>query len=334
MRKLTLFFLTAALLFLFAACGSQPVAASVTPSQTPAAADDVEQPAGPPIGISLAGDSGFYEQLTADFNAACAALGYDVSIVSADSSEKQQSDIESFLAAGVSVVVIDPVDVDALESVLAECETEGVPVINIIDSINGAVSTLISPDYTEIGKSAGERAAAKLAETGGTCLELKTDYDSFTMQLMSDGFANAINQNDKITLAAEEYCGDDEETAYQAVKKELETGSVNFIFAQSAELAHGAIRAIGESGKTVSLVVYGGDQAIMDAVTSGIVDTAMFLDTAQIAQLAIADADGFIKNTAYTPAQFRQLNIYTATADNAAQVYAAGSPYAKAPAQQ
>ncbi len=333
MRKLTLFFLTAAVLFSFAACGTQPVAVSVTPTQTPAAVDDVEQPAGPPIGISLAGQGGFYEQLTADFSAACASFGYEVSIVSADSSEQQQRDIESFLSGGASVIIIDPVDVDALESVLAECETEGVPVINIMDSINGVVSTLICPDYSEIGKSAGERAVALYGEAGGTCLELRTNVDSFIMQLMSDGFLSAVKESDKVTLAAEDYCGNDEEKAYESVKKELGAGSVSFIFAQSAELARGAIRAIEESGKTVSLVVFGGDQTIMEAVSSGTVDTALFLSTAQIAQLVIADADGFIKNPAYMPSQYRKLDVYTATADNAAEVYAAGNQYAKAPAQ-
>ncbi len=333
MRKLALLFFTAAILFALAACGTQPAAASVTPTATTAQADDTEQPAGPPIGISLAGEGGFYEQLTADLSAACASLGHEVSIVSADSSDKQVSDIESFLNAGASVIVIDPVDVDALEAVLAECETEGVPVINIIDPVNGAVSTLISPDYIEIGNSAGERAVALYGESGGTCLELKTGYDSFVMQLMSDGFLSAISQDENVTLAAEEYCGNDEDKAYESVKAELAAGSVNFVFAQSAELAHGAIRALAESGKTASLAVYGGDQTIMEAVSSGKVDTALFLSTAQIAQLAIADADGFIKNVAYVPAQYRQLNVYTATADTVAEVYTAGSPYAKAPAQ-
>lgn len=333
MRKLALFVLTAAVLFSFSACGSQPVAVSVTPSQTPAAVDDVEQPAGPPIGISLAGEGGFYEQLTADFSAACTSMGYEVSIVSAGSSEQQQRDIESFLSGGASAIVIDPVDADALETVLAECETEGVPVINIMDSINGAVSTLISPDYSEIGKIAGERAMTLYGEAGGACLELKTDVDSFIMQLMSDGFLNAIKDSEKVTLAAEDFCGNDEEKAYESVKKALGAGSVSFIFAQSAELARGAIRAIEESGKTVSLVVFGGDQTIMEAVSSGTVDTALFLNTAQIAQLAIADADGFIKNPAHVPAQYQKLDVYTAAADNASEVYAAGSPYAKAPAQ-
>lgn len=335
MRKLMLFVMITALLTALAACGAQPAAADtgVSPSVTPSAVDEVEMPSMPQIGVSLAGEGAFYEQLTADIEAACATLGYEANIVAADSGDKQKSDILSMLSAGAAVIVIDPADVDALESALSECGNDGVPVINIIDSINGLVSTLITPDYIEIGKSAGQRAVSVLGETGGKCLELKTDYDSFTMQLMSDGFKSAIGQDDAVTLAMENYCGSDEETAYECVKTQLGLDSVDFIFAQSAVLASGALRAIEESGKTVSLVAYGGDQDIMEAVSSGAVDTALFIDTAQIAQKAVADADGFIKNSAYAPAQYQQLDVYAVTADNAAEYYTAGSAYAKAPAQ-
>ena len=332
MRKQALLLFTAIMIVSFTACAA-PAAVSVTPSATPVAVDDIEQPKGPQIGVSLAGEGGFYEQLSAEISAACASYGYEVSVVSADTGDKQKADIQAFLSAGVSVMVIDPVDVDVLETALAECDTDGVPVINIIDSINGMVSTLISPDYIEVGKAAGARAMALYGETGGACLELKTDYDSFIMQLKSDGFRTALGKDGKVTVAAEKYCGTDEEMAYESVKAELGLGNVSFIFAHSATLAHGAIRAIGESGKDVSLVVYGADQEIMDALSSGVVDMALFIDPAQTAKLAITDADGFIKNSDYVPAQYQPLTVYAVTAENVAQYYTADNAYAKAPAQ-
>jgi erythritol transport system substrate-binding protein len=329
------FVLITALLMAMAACGADPASTDISapPSVMPSDVDEVEMPSQPQIGFSLAGEGVFYDQLTADIQAACVPLNYEANVVVADSGDKQKSDISSMLSAGAAVIVIDPVDVDALETVLAECETDGVPVINIIDSINGLVSTLISPDYIEIGKSAGQRAVSLYGEQQGKCLELKTDYDSFIMQLMSDGFHSAISEDSDVTLTAEKYCGLDEEKAYQAVKNDLQLNDTNFIFAQSSELARGAMRAIEESGKEVSLVVYGGDMDIIEAVSSGKVNMAMFIDTAQIAQKAVADADSFIKNESYAPAQYQQLDIHTVTADNAADYLSAQSLYAKAPAQ-
>lgn len=329
MRKLTLYFVTAAMLLTLAACAPPAAAtAGADPSPTANMQDDVVQ-ARIQIGVSLAGSDGFHQQLAADFNAACASLGYDANVVPADSGAQQASDIQSFLGAGATVIIVDPVDVDALEAALAECESEGVPVINIIDSVNGVVSTLITPDYAGIGKRAGERAVALYGETGGACLELKTDYDSFVMQLISDGFLNALGGDEDVTLAAEEYCGGDEEAAYEAVKKHI--GDVSFIFAYSDALANGAARAITESGRTVSLVVFGGGQTVMEALSSGAVDTALFLDTSEIANRAVTDADGFLKDAAYVPAQYQQLEVYAATAENVGACYT-NSLYAKPPA--
>lgn len=335
MRKLTLFGLILSLLIVFGACGAQTATADISapPSATPSGVDEVELPSQPQIGVSLAGEGAFYEQLTADFEAACTALNYEANIVAADSADKQKSDIMAMLSAGASVIVIDPVDVDALESELAECETDGVPVINIINSINGLVSTLVSPDYIEIGKSAGQRAVSLYGESQGKCLELKTGYDSFIMQMMSDGFNTAIGEDSDVTLITEKYCGNDEEKAYQAVKNDLWLNDANFIYAQSAALARGAMRAVQESGKDVSLVVYGGAHDIMEAVSSGAVNMTMFIDTAQIAQKALAEADSFIKDSNYQPAQYLQLEVFSVTADNVADYYQSGSLYAKAAAQ-
>ncbi len=335
MRKLTLFVLILAMLIGVGACGANPATADISapPSATPSDIDEVEMPSQTQIGFSLAGEGAFYDQLAKDIEAACAALDYKANIVAADSGDKQISDISSMLSVGAAVIVIDPVEVDALETVLAECETDGVPVINIIDSINGLVSTLISPDYIEIGKSAGQRAVSLYKEQQGKCLELKTDYDSFIMQLMSDGFSSAIGEDADVTLTAEKYCGYDEEQAYQAVKNDLSNNDTNFIFAQSAELARGAMRAIEESGKEVSLVVFGGDMDIIEAVSGGKVDMALFLDTAQIVQKTVADADSFIKNESHAPAQYQKLDVFTVTADNAAEYISADSLYAKAPVQ-
>ncbi len=335
MKRLIIAAAMALLLIIFSACGAQPATApTATPStaETGSPEDDVEM-SQPQIGFSLKNGTAFSDQLMADMEAACAALGYESHVLAADSAEQQKKDISSLLSSNVSVIVVEPVDVDALESELAECESDGVPVINIVDSINGYVSTLISPDYISIGKSAGERAVALYGEQGGKCLELKTDYDSFIMQLMSDGFISEIGKDSDISLTTEKYCGFDEETAYQAVKKDLSLNGTNFIFAQSAELARGAMRAIEESGKTVTLVVYGGDMDLISAVAAGKIDTAMFIDTAQITQKAVSDADNFIKNAAYVPAQYQQLDIYTVNADNAAEYTAEGALYAKVPAQ-
>ena len=140
MKKSGIISIAVALALLLSACGAAGPAqsAAATPAPTLSAvseeSDDVELNL-IQIGFSLQGEGAFHDQLAADIEAGCTALGYTYSLLTADSAERQITDITSFLSQGVSAIVIEPVDVDALESVLADCETDGVPVINIIDSI-------------------------------------------------------------------------------------------------------------------------------------------------------------------------------------------------------
>ncbi len=324
MKKLGLIMLFALLIMTFYGCGSNDPVASPTPAATqPANVDDggdaVQQVI--QMGFSIAGEGAFYDQLKKDIEAACAAKGYTFTLLSSPTASQQVSDISELLASGISVLVVGPADVDVLETVLAECETEGVPVINLIDPINGRVSTLVSPDYSLVGQHAAERAIHLFGETGANCLVLKTDYDSFIMQLLSDGFAKKLAENEKLSLVSEQYCGDDGEQAYELAKTELQSTekAIGFIFAQNAVLAHGALQAIEETGSAAKLVAFAGDMDLVAAVASGQMDAAISIGPEEAANTAVENAGKLLNDPAFVPPPFLQLDVDVITVDNAAE---------------
>ena len=329
MRRLGLLMFALVLALAFSACGGSSVS-QTGPSPSATQTANINQVDDQPeevvqMGFSIAGEGAFFDQLETDIEEACAAKGYSFSLMRPKTALEQVNDITEMLASGISVLVIGPADVDALETALAECESDGVPVINIIDSINGKVSTLVSPDYTQVGAAAAERANSLFGETGVQCLELKSNYDSFVMQLLSDGFAGKLTEDSKVTLASEQYCGDDEEQAYQAAKTELQSGDKNigFIFVQSSPLARGALRAIEETGSAAKLVAFTGDMDIISAVASGSMDAAIFMGPKQLAGVAVDNAGQYLSNPSFIPESFIQLNLDVVTADNAAEYYSA-----------
>lgn len=326
MKKHLFILMILTVLMLFGACN--PAEEVEPPSELGEEDDDIGY-SRVKIGLSLSGTGAFYDQFKEDILKACDPLDYEADIVIADSGAKQQRDIDAMVAAGASVIVIDPVDVDVLESVLADCEIAEVPVVNIIDSINGIVSTLITPDYSVIGEKAGQRAISAFDDGGGLCLELKSDYDSFIMQLKSDGFEQSLSGNKNVTVAADAFCGDDEEKAYQAAKEQIAQNGINFIFAHNAALARGALRAIEESGKTVRLVMCGGEMDMLQSVQSGKMDAAIFFGPKELADIVVGVADGFIKSTAYEPGLYMELKVDVATAENVAEYLSADLQYAQ-----
>ncbi len=311
------------------ACGDVATQGSANTASSPSVSVSGAEIPKIDIGFSLAGEDALSRQLAAGIQSECASLSYAAKILTAATAEQQQKDIREMLKAKASVIVIDPVDVDELEMVLAECETGSVRVINLIDPINGRVDTLISPNFSKVGESAGQCAAEALAGSGGGCMLLNTEYDSLTMQLMTDGFKAAINGQSNISVVSEQYCGSDEELAYSTVKAELAAKEISFIFAQSSALARGAIRAIGESGKDVKLVAFGGDMDIINAVSTGKAYACIFFGPGALAKQAVSNADNMIKSGTYVPQQYIELSIVTAKQAEASGYYKEGAEYAE-----
>lgn len=307
------------LMLVMAGCGAQtntdttPIPTFAAPAPTPKTAD---------IGFCLAGSDDFTAQLKQDIETECAARDYQVEIITSVTASGQQEDILSLLAMDVSVIVIEPVDVDALEAALAECGTRDVRVINIVDMINGEVSMLISPDYKKAGRAAAE--AANGLSAGGTCLMLGTSMDSFVSQLLSDGFAGDLASGITVTGT---YCGDDTQTACDAVKEALQQNA-GLIFAQSAALGKGAVQAMDDTGSDVPLIVFGGDMETIESVATGDIDAAVFFGPAETAKQAVYYADEMMKNSAFAAPQYVELTAEAVDADNVSD-YQTDAPHAQ-----
>lgn len=302
-------------------CGAQEqagaVSSAVTSAATPTEAAAVD------IGFCLAGSDAFDTQLKLDIQSECGSLEYKTEILSADTPEQQKEDIATLLAMGVSVIVIDPVDVDALETSLAECETQDVRVIDIVDAINGTTNMLISPNYKEAGETAAGYANDLLGT--GKCLELKISYDSFVMQMISDGFSEGLDSDIAI---AEAYCSADQQAACDAAKEALLAGDTGLIFAQSAVLAQGALQAIEQTGVDVPLVVIDGSMDTVSGVAAGDIDAAVFFGPGELAHQAVYYADQMMKDSTFEAPQYVELTVEAVDADNVSQ-YQTDSVYAQ-----
>lgn len=329
MRKTIVMVLILALLFAFGACEAQNIEPKETQLEE---SDDDMLDMRIKIGFSFPGDDAFYQQLQADIEQLCARLDYAPVIRTSATSAQQQTDIMTLLNENVAVMVIDPVDVDALETVLAECEIMEVPVVNVRDMINGIVSTLISPDYMSAGEMAAQRARALFSDTDGKCMVLKYSYDSFIMQLLTDGFSRSVDGNNRLTLVSEVFSLD-EQTAYDETKDKIRQLDVNFVFAQNPDLARGAMRAIDESGSDVKLVVFSGEMELVKLVQSGKIDAAIFFGSMELARYAVGVADEYIKSVTYEPAPYIELSLNVVTADNSVD-FVSGGTYAQAKEQQ
>lgn len=316
MKKSTFFLIILAALALLSACETD---AENGPEGIDDPVDIVVDDPPIQIGFSLAGEGDFYKQLTIDIEQLCERLNYTAGIMTAASAEQQQRDIRSMISKGAQIIVIDPVNGDMLESVLAECESDDVHVVSILREINGIYSTLISVDYKYIGEQAAKHASTLFAqqEEGGRCLILRSDYNSCASQLLSDGFIDVADDDPKLTLVSETLGGGEEE-AYKITNDIIDGEGVNFIFAQNAEFARGALRAAYNRAKKIYIVVYGGEMDLIKSVASGGIEMALFGGTKELAEYSMGVANEFINSATYEPVPYMGLTVNIATSENAA----------------
>lgn len=100
--------------------------------------------------------------------AAADEAGYDIVVTDAqDDASTQLSDIEDLLQQNVDVLLVNPVDSEAVATAIESANEQDVPVITVDRSAaGGEVATHIASDNVSGGEMAGEFIAEQLEESG------------------------------------------------------------------------------------------------------------------------------------------------------------------------
>jgi ribose transport system substrate-binding protein len=161
------------------------------------------------IGMSQANRGEPWRQAMNDQIAAAAAEHPELEVVFADAAQdnaQQVADVENFLQQGIDLLIISPNEAAPLTDVVAAACAENVPVIVLDRKVLGDQFTMwIGADNTEIGRRAGERAAAWCEEQGHdpcNVLEIRGLEGSTPAQERGDGFREGIAGNPAVTIIA------------------------------------------------------------------------------------------------------------------------------------
>ena len=161
------------------------------------------------IGMSQANRGEPWRQAMNDQIEAAAAEHENLEVVFADAAQdnaKQVADVENFLQQGIDLLIISPNEAAPLTDVVAAACAEDVPVIVLDRKVNGDQFTMwIGADNVEIGRAAGERAAAWCEEQGHdpcNVLEIRGLEGSTPAQERGDGFREGIASNPAVTIIA------------------------------------------------------------------------------------------------------------------------------------
>lgn len=196
-------------------------------------------------------------------------LGLDFIVLDAqDSPEKQYSQIMDLITRNVDVLIVNPVDSDAVVSAVLEANAAGIPVITVTRPSNGgAVEQHLDIDNKEAGMLAGEALAAALNGEGKVAI-LEGIPGAPSAADRQAGFLEVVEQYPGIEVVTSLTANYSREEGSN-VSEDILQGNpeLDAIYAHNDEMALGALRAADAAGRLEEIKIFGID-AVDDALNA------------------------------------------------------------------
>ncbi len=218
------------------------------------------------LGVSVSTQSNpFYQQLAQGTVDEAAALGFQASALSADDQlEKQISDVEDLIAAGVNALLINATQ-DGAIGVVEQAASAGIPVITMQRGLpSSLVTSHIGTNNVLIGKLAAEWLVNRLDGTGNIVV-LEGIPGAASSEDRKTGSTPVFEAATGIEIVSQQTAEYDRATALTVMENILQaTPDINAVFCYNDEMAMGALAALEAAGRTD--VVVTGIDALPDAV--------------------------------------------------------------------
>lgn len=261
MRKITrkwLSLATVAVLTLgvLAGCGTAPSTPSSAASSSSTPAKQIK------VGFSLSTlNNPYFVTVKQGAEAEAKALGYNLTVSDAQNeSSKQASDIENLISQKMDMIIVNPVDGQAVVPAIQEANKANIPVITWNRKANGGtVAAHISFDEIKTGTMQGEELA-KVLNGKGKVAELQGTTGTDVAADRSKGFVDTVKKYPGIEIVAQLSAKFDRATGMKVMEDILQAHpDINAVFAANDEMALGAISAIEAAGKSSQIKVFGVD---------------------------------------------------------------------------
>ncbi|MFP3356051.1 ribose ABC transporter substrate-binding protein RbsB [Planococcus citreus] len=285
MKKMLLMFVLLAMMVLAACSMEAPGSDSEETTGGEEASGDYT------IGFSISTlNNPFFVTLSEGAEAKASELGATLSVVDAqDDASKQASDVEDLIQQGVDMILINPVDSEAVASAVASANNADIPVITVDRSAeNGEVVSHIASDNVAGGEMAAEHLLSLVGE-GAKVAELEGVPGSSAARERGEGFNNIAA--DSLDVVAKQTANFNRAEGLSVMENILQANpDVTGVFAHNDEMALGALEAIEASGKDVTVVGFDATNDAVAAVEEGRLAGTIAQKPEMIGEMAVETA--------------------------------------------
>ena len=260
-----------------------------------AAAESVEIVGNGSIGLAVSTQNNpFFVTLVEGAQGAADQLGVELQVTDAgDDAAKQTTDIETLVASGISVLVVNPVDSDAVAGAVQAAISKGVRVISVDRAVNGVeVDCQIASDNVAGATMATQYIVDTLGE-GAVVAELQGITGASAAIDRSAGFHQIADA--KLNVVASQTANFDRALGMSVMENMLQgNGDIQAVFAANDEMALGALEAISGAGKDILVVGFDATDDAVEAVKAGRMGGTIAQQPALLGATAVENAVSLI----------------------------------------
>ena len=236
----------------------------------------------------------FFVTLVEGAKSAASKLGVELQVTDAgDDAAKQTTDIETLVASGISVLIVNPVDSDAVAGAVQSAIAAGVKVISVDRAVNGVeVDCQIASDNVAGAAMATQYIVDTLGE-GAVVAELQGITGASAAIDRSAGFHQIADA--KLNVVASQTANFDRALGMSVMENMLQgNGDIQAVFAANDEMALGALEAISGAGKDILVVGFDATDDAVEAVKAGRMGGTIAQQPALLGATAVENAVSLI----------------------------------------
>ena len=243
------------------------------------------------IGLAVSTQNNpFFVTLVSGAKKAAEAQNCDLVVVDAgDDVVKQTSDIEDLISKKIKVLIVNPVDSEAIAPAVSDAKKAGIPVIAVDRAVIGeSVTCQIASDNVAGAKMAGEYLLALVGENAEVAELQGVNGASATID-RGKGFHQAVDG--KLNVVASLTANFNRVEGLSVAENILQGNpELKGIFAHNDEMALGALEAATASGKQIVIVGFDATDDALAAVKDGTLAATVAQQPEQMGKVAVETA--------------------------------------------
>ncbi|MDR1134105.1 MAG: D-ribose ABC transporter substrate-binding protein [Synergistaceae bacterium] len=274
--------------------------------------------------ITPAHSNPFFKTAADTSEAKAKELGYATRVyVHDDDANKQNEFFDIAIADKASAIILDNAGADATISAVRKAKDAGIPTFLVDREINetGTAAAQIVSNNFQGAQLVAEAFVNAMGETGEYVELLGLESDT-NAGVRSQGFHDVIDQYPDMKMTAQQSASWSQPEAFSKMESIIQANpNIKGVICGNDTMAMGASAALKAAGKNDVIVAgFDGSNDVRDAILAGDILATGLQPIARIAEMAVEQADQYIKSGSTGQSEKQLVDCVLITKDNAANV--------------